>query len=227
MLFKKVFKEKILSIETFYWAISFTLVALGFILCLVAEIFGVYLLQLAFAVHINDTFIIWFQLAVSIKVFSVFKGMENKTLTKYRVFLYYFLVAIIVFIPLHISPSMEISQNGIYGIQIVGIKKLDLYFEGIHSVMAVASFFFIPGYKNLIFIKIAFLLLFISEALQFINILLFAYSNNTLYILEWALAMVMLILFLIGVFRNYFLREKISNRKPNLSRKIFDEKNNK
>jgi hypothetical protein len=164
---------------------------ISFFIYLFCDIFGCYTSQLSFSLHIFDTLIFFVQCRGVIILNNIFYKEKNINQSITGIFFMTFIMIIISSVGMFISPYYSLLENkGLYGLQIIGIRSLDAYFELIHAVFCFLIFSFIPFIKKLYLLKMGFVAIGISEIIQILNIMSFKYGSTTLFIIEWITAII-------------------------------------
>lgn len=204
-----------------YWGSSFFLNTIIYAVYLYAELKGYYSFKYSLALHLLETFAYMSQFKVAVQLFFSSRDFSQKL--KRSVKLAYSVILPILFI--HFVTFLgeghySVSSCGFMGLQTVGFKGLDVYFETFQSVLSMGVCLLLPFRSYFVNLKIGFGLLALSDIIQIVNIVKFNYGNAVLQQVEWAMITTATIMSVIGIVHLYHPLSKFFKIK---SEKLIDE----
>lgn len=180
--------------HTLYWGVAFMLTAFVYGLNIVfktTQISDLNIFLLAITVTFASIVAWWLQLyAVLFVIFDSHNAIIRKKI-RVAVFLSLILIFIISTFILLYYKSIETPMNiqGLIGLQVLGIKNLDIYFESCFIVIAFTLAVLLFNLKQCgSYLYLGYLLLGVSHIIQLCNICCYNYFNLSLLALEWGIA---------------------------------------
>lgn len=206
---RRYFTTRFNHTHTLYWGLSFIVIGGGFAIYLVDALvgFGHYATIAARVVHMSDSLGWWLQLLAVMYSVGFCSCAQDKVCNKsfctrktQRTALMALLLALLMipaFVPYYYDTS---ATQGIITLQRTNAVWLDVFYETIHAAIAFTIVYYVRYAEALgIYLSVGFAFVGISELLQLVNILAYGYTEMSLLNIEWALAVVGMLVIMVEV----------------------------
>lgn len=203
-----------------YWGSSFALLSIMYFTYLISDCFNIYSFKLCLALHILQSFLFMNQFKVAIQLYIATRLPKKSNIILRVIKISYSIIfpLILAHLIMNIQLPNEINNViGLFGLQILGIFKLDIMFEIFYIILILLIFFILPWRYYFLHLQIGFFLLALSKIVQVIHIIQYQYTYSIYHQIEWSLMIVSMILFTIGI-HNLYNKKVIKYRE-------LDEKN--
>jgi hypothetical protein len=187
--------------DIFFWGLSFLLMALVFLLYginIIYQIPGV-----SYTIHLLSIFAIVFQM-YSVVLNTI--GCDNRhncvvcMKKKIRLIKWIILIPIMTLTPIIVfNSAMAMNVSSVIGPvyrPAMGTMSFDITIEVIHAIVALTTFYYIPNKDVLVYLKYGFFIFVFSGSVRIVNIFAFSCTNEVLLQIEWAAAVVSILLML-------------------------------
>jgi len=181
----------------FNFGVSFLVLGFTFIIYLTSEFIDIS--SFVVTIHLLDTFVFLKQLQAIEYIMRNCNVSKNSKMLRLSTNMIMFIFILLFGCGLY-GYGLDGSHIGMKGLQVIGYLPLDILFESCHAIISFYIFYRLINYNGFSYLKIGFLFIAVSEIFQLLNIILYGYSTNILYISEWILANAGILLMFISTY---------------------------